>query len=328
MTFDLVEGYNQVEMIETYKPLCAFATDCGLFEQNVMTFGLTNAPATFQRMMNDVLGEELDKCCLVYLDDVLIFSNSREAHFRDVYVVCFRLATAGSRLKWEKCRVEQMEVEYLGNVITKGRIKPSPSKEQKIFDFQQPTSVKQLRGPRWKRKSSFLEVERMSDHYHHREPRGRGIADAEFRERIHTVYGCLWRRFGGRIVSGEQEQKLRLVAFYSRKLKASERKYAIGEKEPMAIVFAMEHYKVYLYGKEFVVRTDHRPLQWLKDRKNPTTRLGRLLIIARQFAFRIEFVSGTQNAAADELYWITSKPKNTQQQRKGTKISRFWGNGS
>ena len=115
-------------MFEAHKPLCAFATDWGLFEPNVMTFGLTNAPAKFQRMMNDVLSDELDKCCLVYLDDLLIFSNSCEAHFRDVYVVCFWLATAGLRLKWEKCRVEQREVEYLGHVITKGRIKTSPSK--------------------------------------------------------------------------------------------------------------------------------------------------------------------------------------------------------
>ena len=64
-TIDLVEGYNQVEMLEAHKTLCAFATDWGLFEHNVMTFGLTSAPATFQRMMNDVLGEELDKCCLL-----------------------------------------------------------------------------------------------------------------------------------------------------------------------------------------------------------------------------------------------------------------------
>ena len=98
--------YNQVEMFEAHKPLCAFATDWGLFEPNVTTFGLTNAQATFLRIMNDVLSYELNKCCLVYLDVVLIFSNSREAHFRDVYVLCFRLATSGLGLKWEKCRVD------------------------------------------------------------------------------------------------------------------------------------------------------------------------------------------------------------------------------
>ena len=143
--FDLVEGYNQVEMKEEHKPLCAFATDWGLFEPNVMTFGLTNAPVTFQRMMNETLGDEIDKCCLVYLDDVLIYSRSQEEHFPDVYAVCFRLEAAGLCLKWEKCKIERNEVEYLGHVIAKGRMKPSPSKIQKILDFKVPTSVKQLR---------------------------------------------------------------------------------------------------------------------------------------------------------------------------------------
>ena len=86
--FDLVEGYNQVEMKEEHKSLCAFATDWGLFEPNVMKFGLTNAPATFQRMMNEALGHEIDNYCLVHLDDVLIYSRSLEAHFRDLYAVC------------------------------------------------------------------------------------------------------------------------------------------------------------------------------------------------------------------------------------------------
>ena len=148
-TFDLVEGCNQVEMKEEHKQLCAFATDWGLFEPNVMTFGLTNAPATFQRMMNDTLGAEVDKCCLVYLDDVLIYSKSRETHFKDVYTICFRLAAAGLRLKWEKRKIEQREVEYLGHVITKGRIKPSPAKVQKILDFPVLVNVKQLRGFLW-----------------------------------------------------------------------------------------------------------------------------------------------------------------------------------
>ena len=73
------------------------------------------------------------------------------------------------------------------------------------------------------------------------------------------------------------------------------------EKELMAIVYKMEHYKFYLCGKEFLVRIDHRPLQWLKDLKNPSTRLARWLKIGRQFVFRIEFNSETQNVAADAL---------------------------
>ena len=74
----------------------------------------------FQRRMNDVFGEDLDDCCLVFLDYVLIFSNSREAHYRDAYVICFHLAKPGLRLKWEKCRVKQLLLEYLRHVITRG----------------------------------------------------------------------------------------------------------------------------------------------------------------------------------------------------------------
>ena len=88
-TFDLAESYNQVLVREEDRPKTAFATDWGLYECNVMSFGLTNAPATFQRMMTMILGSEIGKTCLVYLDDILIYSSSREQHYKDVYVICF-----------------------------------------------------------------------------------------------------------------------------------------------------------------------------------------------------------------------------------------------
>ena len=108
---DQIEGFKQVELLKENKPLCAFATHGGRCETNVMTIILTNASATFQRMMNEVLREEIDKCCLVYLDEVLIFWSSRESNYREVYVVCFRLLVAGSRLKSEKLRNEHVVYE-------------------------------------------------------------------------------------------------------------------------------------------------------------------------------------------------------------------------
>ena len=246
--------------------------------------------------------------------------------------------------------MEHLEVEYLGHVITKGRIKPSPSKVQKIVNFQQPTSLKQLRGffgltgyfrnfiksyssiasPLYeatsvidsngkpitvgkrrsekvgleldeKGKAAFVKLKGCLTTTTVENPEAGVLLMPNFAREFKLYTDACDEGLGAVLCQEDDEQKLRPVAFYSRKLKAYERKYAIREKELMAIVFAMEHYKVYLYGKEFVVRTDHRPLQWLKDLKNPSTRLARWLIIARQFAFRIEFVSGTQNAAADAL---------------------------
>ena len=84
---------------------------------------------------------------------------------------------------------------------------------------------------------------------------------------------------GAVLCQNDLAKKCRPVAFYSKKLTKTERKYATGEKELMAIVFAMGHFKVYLYGREFIVRTDHRPLQWLKNLANPSTRLARWLLM-------------------------------------------------
>ena len=102
-TFDLAEGYNKVNLLKAHKQLCAYPTDCGFFEPNVMTIGLTNGPAKFERMMNEVIGKEIDKY-------VLISSISRKEHFREVDLVCFRLTATRVKLKWEKCMVEQLEV--------------------------------------------------------------------------------------------------------------------------------------------------------------------------------------------------------------------------
>ena len=88
-TFDLAESYNQIIVKEADKPNTAFATDWGLYECIVMSFGSTNAPATFQRLMTIILGSEIGKTCLVYLDGIFIYYGTREQHFKDVYVIFF-----------------------------------------------------------------------------------------------------------------------------------------------------------------------------------------------------------------------------------------------
>ena len=235
-------------------------------------------------------------------------------------------------------------------MISKGRIKPSPSKVQKILDFEVPTSVKQLRGflgltgyfrkfiknyssiasPLYestsikdkngkpiavgkrrsekvglelnsKAKLAFEKLKNCLTSTMEENPESGVLLMPNFSKPFVLYTDACDDGLGAVLCQLDDNVKCRPVAFYSRKLKASEKKYAIGEKELMAIVFAMEHYKIYLYGKEFVVRSDHRPLQWLKDLKNPSTRLARWLIIARQFNFKIEFISGVQNAAADAL---------------------------
>ena len=123
----------------------------------------------------------------------------------------------------------------------------------------------------------------------------------DFKEQFIIYTDACDEGLGAVLCQIDKVKKCQPVAFYSKKLTARVRKYAIGEKKFMAIVIAMVHLKVYLYGREFIVRTDHRPLQWLRNLAYPSTRLARWLLIVRQFEFRIEFVSGISNAAADAL---------------------------
>ena len=123
----------------------------------------------------------------------------------------------------------------------------------------------------------------------------------DFKERFIIYTDACDEGLGAVLCQIDKAKKCRPVAYYSKKLTVRERKYATGEKELMAILFDIVHFKLCLYCCEFIVRTDHRSLQWLRNKACPSTRLIRWLLIVRQFEFRIEFFSGKSNAAANVL---------------------------
>ena len=144
-TLDLALGYWQIEMDPATKEKSAFTTHAGLYEFERMPFGLCNAPATFQRFMQAVLIGLEWKCCFVYIDDILVCSETLEEHLEHLQQVFTRLRMAGLTLKPRKCSFLKDEVLYLGHVIAKGGILPDPAKTQKVKDFPVPTDVTKLR---------------------------------------------------------------------------------------------------------------------------------------------------------------------------------------
>ena len=136
-TLHLMSGYWQVEMHEANKPKTAFCTTEGLFQFRVMPFGLSNAPATFQRLMDLVLA-----ClqCLVYLDDVIVLSRTFEEHMQNMQSVFQRLREAGLRLKLSNCSFFQRQVRYLGHIISCEGVATDPAKTQKVASWPTPTS--------------------------------------------------------------------------------------------------------------------------------------------------------------------------------------------
>jgi len=144
-TLDLASRYWQISINEKSREKTAFITHRGLFEFRVKPFGLTNAPAVFQRLMQRVISglnpcEGPDFVC-VYIDDLLVFSHSLKDHLSQLCLVMDRLRQAGLKLKSTKCYFIRQSVEFLGHVITPSGLKPNPRQIAAVHDFPEPTSL-------------------------------------------------------------------------------------------------------------------------------------------------------------------------------------------
>ena len=137
-TIDLASGYYQIRVAEKDKRKTAFITKYGLYEFNAMPFGLCNAPATFQRLMNTVLKEHISKICVVYLDDITVYSKTFEQHLKDLEIIFKTLKEAKLQMNQEKCFFFQEQVLFLGHKISKNSIEPDDDKIKKIKDYQPP----------------------------------------------------------------------------------------------------------------------------------------------------------------------------------------------
>ena len=144
-TLDLASGYWQVAMDQDSKEKTAFTTFAGLYQFRKMPFGLVNAPATFQRLMEVVLSGLARRVCVVYLDDVLVFGRTVAEHNANLTQVLERLRRAGLRLKPKKCRFALTEVEYLGHVVSAQGVRTDPKKIEAVERFSTPQDVKTLR---------------------------------------------------------------------------------------------------------------------------------------------------------------------------------------
>ncbi|GET62049.1 putative retrotransposon protein [Rhizophagus irregularis DAOM 181602=DAOM 197198] len=140
-SIDLAAGFNQVEMKEEDKEKTAFVCSKGLFEYNVMPFGLTNAPATFQRLMDEILEEYINDFVVVYIDDIMIYSENLKDHMEHVEKVLKKLQENNLIIKLKKCRFLERNIEFLGHIVGNDGLRPDDKKIEKIKEMKAPTSV-------------------------------------------------------------------------------------------------------------------------------------------------------------------------------------------
>jgi len=141
---DIKDAYHNIRMREGDEWKTTFSTKLGTYEYLVMPFGLCNAPAAFQRWINEVLMEHIDMCCIVYLDDVLIYSNTLQQQRKDVSNILEAIRKSGMKVKPSKCEFPKSETEYLGFIIGQEGVKTGPVKTQAIWDRTTPKKITEI----------------------------------------------------------------------------------------------------------------------------------------------------------------------------------------
>lgn len=325
-TLDLKSGYWQVGMSAEDKEKTAFSIGTGLWQFTVMPFGLCNAPATFERLMENVLrGLSLD-ICLVYLDDIIVLGRSFAHQLKNLELVFERLRTANLKLNPKKCNLFRRRVNYLGHVVSDEGISVDPEKTRAISEWPVPLNKHEIR--------SFLGL----CTYYRRYVKGfaniakpltrlteekrifewNSDCQAAFEELKRTLVSAPilgYPRSEGKFVldtdasnmaiggvlSQLQDGEERVIAYFSKVLSKPERNYCVTRRELLAVVKSIEHFHKYLYGRRFLLRTDHAALMWLLRFKSPEGQVARWIERLQEYDYESVHRSGTTHRNADAL---------------------------
>ena len=326
-TLDLRSGYWQLDLDEESIPKTAFTCHKGLYEFTRLPFGLKNAPGQFQRVMNAVLSRFISKSCLIYIDDVVVFSRSAEEHYKHVAEILDCINEAGLTLKLSKCSLGKESVDLLGYVVSGEGIRPQECKTEAIRNIPPPQNVKQVR--------QFLGMtgyyHQCIDSYAHiSEPLVRLTKKKEpfiFGDEQQVAFDQLKQALcsnkimaypdpskpyilytdasgyaiGSILVQKDSQNVERVIQYVSKQLTEGQRKWSAIEREAYAVIFSLKKLQPYLQGADFVVYTDHKPLKSLFHCEIRNTRIQRWQAQLSEFSCTIEYRKGKNNIRADML---------------------------
>lgn len=325
-TLDLASGFHQIKISEQDAPKSAFSVPQGHFEFTRMPFGLKNAPATFQRLMNSALSGLQGIQCFVYLDDIVIYSYDLEVHMKNLSNVFDRLRKFRLKLQPDKCEFLRKEVSYLGHIITDKGVKPNPEKTKAVKEFPTPKCPKDIKSflglvsyyrrfipdlaKLAKPLTSLLKKDTVfsweNEHQLAFESlKGKLIsapilAYPDFTQPFLLTCDASNYAISAILSQGPIGQD-RPIAYASRTLNKAECNYSVTEKECLAIIFGTKTFRPYLYGHKFTIITDHRPLKWLFNCKDPGSKLVRWRLKLEEFDYDVIYKRGRINSNADTL---------------------------
>lgn len=325
---DLRDAFYSIRMAEGEEWKTAFRSRYGLYEFTVMPMGLTNAPATMQQMINDTLRDLLDITVLAYVDDILVFTTGPlEQHIKDVQAVFERLSETTFKTAPEKCEFHKKNVKFLGFIIGTDGIKIDPEKTKSVNEWPTPKTVKDIQSflglanynrkfiPNYSRIAMPLtKLTKKDTPFKWTEDQETAfqmlkdmcttsptlrIFDVKLPIQIETdasdlaIGACLTQEFEG---------KRHPLAYYSRKMTPAEQNYDIHDKELLAIVVSLQHWRVYAEGAPgLIIYSDHKNLTTFTTTKQLNRRQVRWSELLRQYKFKIQYTPGRDNGRADAL---------------------------
>ena len=323
---DLMKGYWQVPLSEEARKVSAFITPDGLFECKVMPFGMRNAASTFQRLMW-LVTRDLEGC-IVYLDDILIFSSDWEDHMIKLKALFQSLNDFGLVVNLSKCEFAKAQVVYLGHKVGQGKVIPKLSNIQAILSFPMPHNKKNVRQflglsgyyrrfvPKYseiaapltdllKDKNSFKWDTACQDSFN----KLRSILSSvpiltspDFHKDFKLMTDASDLGVGA-VLMQETEGIEKPIAYFSKKLTGGQLKYSTIEKELLSLILALKHFETYVNAgpSPLKVFSDHNPLKYINKFKNKNKRLMNWSLLLQDFNITIEHVKGKDNVIAAYL---------------------------
>lgn len=324
-SLDLTSGYHQIPVEENSKRYTSFVTTEGQYEYNRMPFGLCNAPAVFQRLMNRILGQYRD-IAAVYLDDVIIPSKTEKENLNSLRLILNTFRNENLTLNLKKCVFLSPSINYLGFEIDKLGVRPGQGKIEAVRQFPSPKTVKNIRqflgltGYFRKFVKDYAAIvkpltlltrkdcvwkwgEQEDSAFKNLKARLTerpilALYDANARTEVHTDASQMG--IAG-ILLQEHEAQLRPVAYYSRHTNNAETRYHSYELETLAVVETLLKFRVYLLGIPFKVITDCNALKTASAKRDLVPRIARWWLQLQEYSFTVEYRPGGRMQHVDAL---------------------------
>lgn len=328
---DLTSAFWQIEVEPESQSRLTFAVpNRGTYRFVRMPFGIKNAPATLARLMDRVLGFDLEPNVFVYLDDIIVVSDTFEEHLNLLQQIGHRFSNAGLTISLEKSVFCLKSVKFCGFIVNEHGRQPNMEKIDPIINYPIPKTKRELRRflgmCNWfhghiknmqgvvaplnellkgkykktepihmneKSLNAFEQVKKLLIN-----PQVLSMPDFSkpfFLETDASLHAC------GAVLFQEWEGERKIIEYWSKKLNKAQQNYSAVERELLAIVLACEHFRGYIEGSEFTIHCDNSSLQFLESIKNPTNRLARWAVRLQQFSFTVIHKAGKDNTLADAL---------------------------